>query len=59
MNKQDEERIRRARERIARTLDGVDWQPDYSKSWEENMEAYRQKFYEAFGAYPEELEEEA
>ena len=57
MNKQDEDRIRRAREKIAHSLDGVDWRPDYTKTWEENQTAYRQKFYEAYGAYPEELED--
>jgi len=33
-------------------LDLVDWQPDYTKTWEENWEIYREKYFKVYGEYP-------
>lgn len=39
-------------------LDLVDGMPDYTKSLEENKAIYRQRFFEVYGVYPEDLEDE-
>jgi len=36
-------------------LDLVDDKPDYTKSWEENWESYRQRYFDVYGEYPPEL----
>lgn len=55
----DEERIRKAREKIERMLDGPHLAAiaDYKKPLEEVMKEYREAFHREFGVYPEELEE--
>lgn len=35
-------------------FDLVDFQPDYTKSWEENWEEYRQRYFKVYGEYPPE-----
>jgi len=37
-------------------VDLVDYVPDYTKTWEENWEIYRQKYFEVYGKYPPEPE---
>lgn len=39
--------------------DGVDlvgWKPDYTKTKEENRQAYREAYFEVYGKYPPEPE---
>jgi hypothetical protein len=38
-------------------LDLVDYMPDYTKTWEENWEIYREKYFKVYGEYPPEPEE--
>ena len=38
-------------------LNLVDYVPDYTKSLEENTKIYRQKYFEVYGEYPPEPEE--
>jgi len=35
-------------------IDLVDFIPDYAKTWEENWEIYKQKYFDVHGEYPEE-----
>jgi len=35
----------------------VDYVPDYTKTWEENWEIYREKYFKVYGEYPPEPEE--
>jgi len=35
-----------------RGLDLIDWRPDYTKSAEENLSAYREAYRKVFGEYP-------
>ena len=49
----DENRIQKTREKVGRII--WDWHPDYTKTIEENEQAYREGFYKIFGAYPEEI----
>ncbi|NPV52206.1 MAG: hypothetical protein HPY71_01630 [Firmicutes bacterium] len=44
-------------EKIPVGLDMVDGMPDYTKSLEENKAIYRQRFFEVYGVYPEDLED--
>jgi len=36
-------------------LDLVDWQPDYTKTKEENEEILRKRYFDVYGKYPPEL----
>ena len=38
-------------------LDLVDFEPDYTKTWEENWEIYREKYFKVYGEYPPEPED--
>ncbi|NLW45822.1 MAG: hypothetical protein GXY86_00555 [Firmicutes bacterium] len=33
-------------------FDLLNWQPDYTKSKEENEEKFRERYYEVYGEYP-------
>jgi len=35
-------------------FDLVDFVPDYTKSWEENWEIYKKRYFEVYGEYPKE-----
>lgn len=37
-------------------LDRLNWQPDYTKSKEENEKEFRQRYFEIYGEYPPESE---
>lgn len=39
-------------------LDLVDMMPDYTKTFEENWEEYRKRYYKVFGEYPSEPKKE-
>ena len=38
-------------------VDLVDYTPDYTKTWKENWEIYREKYFKVYGEYPPEPEE--
>ncbi|HHX76892.1 MAG TPA: hypothetical protein GX697_00870 [Firmicutes bacterium] len=39
-------------------LDIVNYEPDYTKTWEENLKLYREQYFKAYGEYPPEPEEQ-